>query len=1134
MTNTEHPTKTPSPRTGFFAALRALFVSEGTSAPSGAPAVNPVSQQAAAGKLTKRGSSRRVLRSLTLVPLLVFVSALAFSAAPALAAAPETPLLEAATYRTSTEAGLRGELNPAAAGETGTYEFLYKKSATECKGGSHTAPVTALGNQEEFVEGALTGLEPGGTYTVCLLAENEALPPETAESAPQTFTLPAETPATREVKEVTATTATFHGELNPLRTGTAGYEFMYNTANAGTCEGDVTTKLEAEQTGQGIAVSTKVTGLEPNTEYMFCVVAVNSIGELAIAPPQKPFKTGPVAPPKVDSESTSAVSSTAATLEAQVNPDEQETTYSFEYATNKALTQNEVTVAGRESLKAGLGDRSASVSTETLAPGTTYYYRVVATNATPPATDGTVQEFTTVPLPHGVKAETVTATTATFKGELTPLNEAVGTKYSFEYNVGAGCAGGPTTTQGEEPAGNGTGTGLVAEPVTGLEPNATYAVCLVASNVFGSETSASVSFKTLAAPPKIDAESNPALTPTEATFEAQVNPNNEATTAYLQYSTSPATSVNGSLSTSPIQVPAAPGKSLGSAYGDVGVSGETGKHLTPGTAYYYQAVAINATGTVYGTVETITAPVLEAPVIESETAPVVTPHEAQLETAVNPKYQETTCVFEYGPSSTLATGTKTEPCPANPLGSGGTAVPSSIILTGLTPKTTYYFRTSATNATETTKGTIDKFKTGTLEAPVIESESVSETEGVSSITQTTVTLDAQINPEYQKTQYEFEYAANTESKLFEHEGIKVAGGELPAGSIATGFEHSASASVTGLTPNTLYYYRVVAKNATGQAEQIPAVQSFTTSSVPIAATGGAQSVTATTATLPGTVTPDGLPTTYYVEYGQTTRYGEQAPFPVGEAGAGASPVGVVVPVGRLEPGTTYHYRIVATNINTAKCYEIGEAAVRTKCEEIFNATGTYRTPQTAYGQDQTFTTTASAPIITGLTATAVTQTTATISATLNPQVLPTDWTLQLGTSTGSLQSVTSGSVSSTTPLELAVGSLTPGTTYYYRLTATNTNGGIDPGGSFTTAAAPAASAPSSSLPAVIPFTSIAQYEAKEPKETIITTTGTKPLTKKQKLAKALKACHAKKGKKRAGCEATARKKYGSAKKKGKK
>jgi hypothetical protein len=101
-----------------------------------------------------------------------------------------------------------------------------------------------------------------------------------------------------------------------------------------------------------------------------------------------------------------------------------------------------------------------------------------------------------------------------------------------------------------------------------------------------------------------------------------------------------------------------------------------------------------------------------------------------------------------------------------------------------------------------------------------------------------------------------------------------------------------------------------------------------------------------------------------------------------------------------------------------------------------------------------------------------------------------------------------------------VSDLTPGTTYYYKLVVNSQSGTVEPEGAFTTAPGPAA-APAAGLLAVIPYTTIAQYTAKEPKEVKTT-----PPTKKQKLAKALKTCKKdKKKSKRKQCEKQARKKF---------
>jgi hypothetical protein len=80
---------------------------------------------------------------------------------------------------------------------------------------------------------------------------------------------------------------------------------------------------------------------------------------------------------------------------------------------------------------------------------------------------------------------------------------------------------------------------------------------------------------------------------------------------------------------------------------------------------------------------------------------------------------------------------------------------------------------------------------------------------------------------------------------------------------------------------------------------------------PSAATGAADAVTDQSATLSGSVGPNGAPTTYSFEYGPTTAYGSSSP--ASGAGNGTSTVSAGATVSGLTPTTTYHYRVVATN-----------------------------------------------------------------------------------------------------------------------------------------------------------------------------------------------------------------------------
>ena len=80
------------------------------------------------------------------------------------------------------------------------------------------------------------------------------------------------------------------------------------------------------------------------------------------------------------------------------------------------------------------------------------------------------------------------------------------------------------------------------------------------------------------------------------------------------------------------------------------------------------------------------------------------------------------------------------------------------------------------------------------------------------------------------------------------------------------------------------------------------------STVPEANTGLATTIHATSAVLNGSVSPNGLTTTYYFEYGTSTAYGLVTATWTTDADAS-----VAATVGGLSADTTYHYRLVATN-----------------------------------------------------------------------------------------------------------------------------------------------------------------------------------------------------------------------------
>jgi C1A family cysteine protease len=86
---------------------------------------------------------------------------------------------------------------------------------------------------------------------------------------------------------------------------------------------------------------------------------------------------------------------------------------------------------------------------------------------------------------------------------------------------------------------------------------------------------------------------------------------------------------------------------------------------------------------------------------------------------------------------------------------------------------------------------------------------------------------------------------------------------------------------------------------------------YTPPGTPTVSTNAATNIGTTTATLNGTVNPNGKATDYYFQYGTTSSYGNVTP--TASAGSGNTGIPVSADITGLISGTTYHFRIVATN-----------------------------------------------------------------------------------------------------------------------------------------------------------------------------------------------------------------------------
>jgi beta-mannanase len=84
-------------------------------------------------------------------------------------------------------------------------------------------------------------------------------------------------------------------------------------------------------------------------------------------------------------------------------------------------------------------------------------------------------------------------------------------------------------------------------------------------------------------------------------------------------------------------------------------------------------------------------------------------------------------------------------------------------------------------------------------------------------------------------------------------------------------------------------------------------------SKPLASVSAATSVTSTTATINGSVNPEGLATTYQFGYGTSANYNEFSPASPASAGSGTSNEAESATITGLTPSTTYHFAIEAIN-----------------------------------------------------------------------------------------------------------------------------------------------------------------------------------------------------------------------------
>jgi uncharacterized delta-60 repeat protein len=382
-----------------------------------------------------------------------------------------------------------------------------------------------------------------------------------------------------------------------------------------------------------------------------------------------------------------------------------------------------------------------------------------------------------------------------------------------------------------------------------------------------------------------------------------------------------------------------------------------------------------------------TAPV--PPTVTTLAASAITTTGAKLNGTVNPSGATTRAWFDYGLTSSYGSSSA-----FTNVGAGSSSVAVALPVGALSSGTIYHYRLVATNSVGTTLGGDLTFQTVPVTQPAVTTLPASE------ISATGAVLNGTVNPSNATTVAWFDYGLTTSY------GSSTATANV--GSLRNPV--AVTLPISSLSPGTIYHYRLVATNSAGRTLGGDLTFQTLTAGPPEAATLQASIITVSGAVLNGTVNPSKATTVAWFDYGLSTNYGSSSA--TADVGSGSYSVAVAQPIGGLSPGTIYHYRLVATNYVS-----------------------------TTLGGDLTFQTLpVTVPAVTTLAASNITTTEATLNGSANPSNATTVAWFDYGptASYGSSSAITNvGNGSNSVAVAVSIGLLSPGTTYHYRLVATN-------------------------------------------------------------------------------------------------
>ncbi len=717
--------------------------------------------------------------------------------------------------------------------------------------------------------------------------------------------------------------------------------------------------VTGNSTSTGIASGTllkAVSGLAANTKYYYNIVAVNAGGTSTASTTQN--VTTLQGAPTVSAASSILTNGFTANWTAPSGGGSEAYTYTLIYGTDALLATGTTSVTGISS-----GTLSSAVAS--LAANTKYYYKVVAVNAGGTSSASSIQAVTTLhnaPVIAAASSIAGSSFQANWTAPASAGSEAF--TYTVQYSTTSDFSSGNTSITS-------ISSGSTSQNITLLNAGTQYWYRVLVNNAGGNSAWSGVETATTtsATPPSLTTPVASVIGNTTVTIGATISSNGGS-----------AITDRGTV----YDITASPTANSSSEGGTaVGAFSHSRSGLTPNTFYYFRGYASNTIGTSYSADGSFTS-LHNAPTSSAATSITASGFTANWSAPTGGGSETFTYTVQYSTTSDFSSG--------NTSISGITSSNLSQAVSALGAGIQYWYRVLANNAggagawsTTQTLTTLASY--ATLNSPT-----------VSAITTTSATLGATITSNGGG-------ALSERGTVYDLTSSPTANSLSEGGTAVSAYTHLR----TGLTPNTLYYFRGYAINSAGTAYTSDG--NFTTlHNAPI-------SSSATLITGTGFIANWSAPTgggaatyTYTLQYSTTSGFtsGNTSITSISSANLSQAVTG-------LSLGTQYWYRVLANNAGGNGAWSGTQTLTTLTVATLTTTVASSITPTTA----------SSGGNISSDGGASVTDRGVVWNTSATPTIALSTKTSD-GTGTGSFTS--------------SLASLTANTTYYYRAFATNSAG----------------------------------------------------------------------------------------------